>query len=59
MAVVTADTSSSLRETEYLLRSPANAERLLASIAQVEAGSARPHDVLSVADPAGETDPTG
>jgi len=34
-----------LAETAYLLRSPANAERLLSSLAQIEAGGASPHDL--------------
>ena len=37
----------SLTETAHLLRSPANAERLLRSIAQVEAGGATPHDLIA------------
>jgi antitoxin YefM len=36
----------SLTETAHLLRSPANAERLLRSIAQVEGGGAVPHDLV-------------
>jgi antitoxin YefM len=35
----------SLTETAHLLRSPANAERLLRSVAQVEGGGAVPHDL--------------
>ena len=34
VAIVSADELSSLTETEYLLRSPKNAERLLESLAQ-------------------------
>jgi antitoxin YefM len=37
----------SLTETAHLLRSPANAERLLRSIAQVEAGGVTPHDLIT------------
>jgi len=36
----------SLLETAHLLRSPANAERLLRAVAQVEAGGAATHDLL-------------
>src|SRR5690349_9547420 len=37
-----------LRETAYLLRSPANARRLLASIAELEAGGGEVHDLVDV-----------
>ena len=33
-------------ETAHLLRSPANAERLLRSVADAEAGRTEPHDLL-------------
>ena len=36
---------ASLEETRYLLRSPANAERLLASIAELEAGKGHERDL--------------
>ena len=36
---------ASYEETRYLLRSPANAERLLASIASLDAGEGREHDL--------------
>jgi antitoxin YefM len=36
----------SLTETAHLLRSPVNAERLMRSLAQVEAGGTTPHDLL-------------
>ncbi|MBC7551448.1 MAG: type II toxin-antitoxin system prevent-host-death family antitoxin [Cellulomonas sp.] len=36
----------SMTETAYLLRSPANAQRLLASIAELEAGQAQEHELL-------------
>lgn len=38
VAMIGADELSSLMETEYLFRSPKNAERLLTAIKQVEAG---------------------
>lgn len=34
----------SLRETAYLLRSPANARRLLDAMERLEAGRSEPHD---------------
>jgi antitoxin YefM len=36
----------SLQETAYLLRSPANAARLAASIAEADAGAVEEHDLL-------------
>jgi antitoxin YefM len=36
----------SLTETPHLMRSPANAERLMRSLVQVEAGGTTPHDLL-------------
>lgn len=38
VAMIDADELSSLLETEYLFRSPKNAERLMRAIKQVEAG---------------------
>jgi len=38
VAMIDADELSSLMETEYIFRSPRNAERLMSSIKQVEAG---------------------
>lgn len=35
-----------LEETAYLLRSPANAQRLLASVAQLEAGQGKEQSLL-------------
>jgi antitoxin YefM len=40
----------SLMETRYLLRSPANARRLLDSMARVEAGDYEQHDLVSEAE---------
>jgi antitoxin YefM len=45
--LVSADEYESLRETAYLLQSPANAARLRASIAEVNAGKAEAHDLLA------------
>lgn len=36
----------SLKETAYLLRSPANARRLLAAIDRLEAGGGEPHELI-------------
>jgi len=36
----------SLRETAYLLRSPANAEHLTASLAELRAGNVEEHDLI-------------
>jgi len=37
---------ASLEETRYLLSSPANAERLMASIAELEEGKGTEHELL-------------
>jgi antitoxin YefM len=44
--LVSADQWRSLMETAHLLRSPANAERLLRSIADAESGRAEPHELV-------------
>ncbi len=36
----------SLRETAYLMRSPANARRLLDAMERLEAGNGQPHDLV-------------
>ena len=36
----------SMQETAYLMRSPANAARLVASIAEADAGEVQEHDLL-------------
>lgn len=36
----------SLRETAYLMRSPANARRLLDAMERLEAGHGHPHDLI-------------
>lgn len=43
--VVALSEYESLKESAYLLRSPANARRLLASIEQLEAGRGEPRDL--------------
>ena len=35
----------SLKETAYLLSSPANARRLMQSVAELDAGKGEPHDL--------------
>jgi antitoxin YefM len=44
--LVSADQWRSLMETAYLLRSPANAERLVRSIADAEAGRAEVQELI-------------
>ena len=44
-----------LMETLHLLRSPANASRLLRSIEEAEAGSLREHDLVEAKEPTSRT----
>ncbi|MEA1083409.1 type II toxin-antitoxin system Phd/YefM family antitoxin [Sphingomonas sp. M6A6_1c] len=44
--LVSASEWASIEETLYLLRSPKNAERLLASIAELDAGRGEVHELL-------------
>lgn len=44
--LVSADEYRSLKETVYLLQSPANAARLRESLAEAAAGKAEQHDLL-------------
>lgn len=46
VVVVSLDDYESLKETAYLLKSPANARRLLASIKQLENGEGIQRDLL-------------
>jgi antitoxin YefM len=46
VVMVSLDEYESLRETAYLLRSPANAQRLLRSIERLEGGGGSEHDLL-------------
>ena len=48
VALVPADELSSLMETEYLLRSPANAKRLLAASRRAERRSVKPSTVAEL-----------
>ena len=50
-ALIAVDDLESLLETVYLLRSPANAERLLAALARARAGQGTPSTVAAL--PAG------
>ncbi|AKU18354.1 type II toxin-antitoxin system Phd/YefM family antitoxin [Luteipulveratus mongoliensis] len=46
VVMVSLDDYESLKETAYLLRSPANARRLLASIDRLESGSGTEQDLV-------------
>ncbi len=48
MALIPADELSSLRETAYLLRSPENAERLLAALTRARRGRTKSTDLASL-----------
>jgi antitoxin YefM len=54
LVVVDLGEYSSLKETEYLLRSPANAERLLRAVAGDAAGQGRVRELLEADEVAGE-----
>ncbi len=45
VVIVSLDEYESLRETAYLLRSPANARRLLDAMERLEAGGGEVHDL--------------
>lgn len=45
VVIVALDEYESLKESAYLLRSPANARRLLASIERLESGRGAEHDL--------------
>lgn len=49
VVIVSLEDYESLRETAYLLRSPANARRLLDAMERLEAGSGDPHDLIETA----------
>lgn len=46
VVMVSASEWSSIEETLYLLQSPANAKRLLESIAELEAGKGEEHELI-------------
>lgn len=45
--IVSLDEYQSLKETAYLMRSPANARRLLESIDRLESGGGEVHDLVA------------
>lgn len=45
--IISLDEYQSLRETAYLMRSPANATRLLTAIEELERGQGESHDLIS------------
>jgi antitoxin YefM len=45
VAMITADELSGILETAHLLRSPANAKRLLATLGRVKSGSGTPQTI--------------
>ena len=59
VVIVALDDYQSLKETAYLLRSPENARRLLASIDRLEHGSGVAHDLVEDAPPHDEVDRAG
>ena len=46
VVVIPLNTFNSYSETEYLLRSPANARRLLKSMENARAGNVQPHELV-------------
>lgn len=46
VVIVSLEDYESLRETAYLMRSPANARRLLDSMERLEAGRGRAHELI-------------
>lgn len=48
MALIPADELASLHETAYLLRSPANAARLLAALTRARRGRTKPSDLSAL-----------
>ena len=46
VVIVSLEDYESLRETAYLMRSPANARRLLDAMERLEAGHGEPHDLI-------------
>lgn len=46
VVIVSLEEYESLRETAYLMRSPANARRLLDAIERLETGRGEPHPVI-------------
>ena len=46
VVIVSLEDYESLRETAYLMRSPANARRLLDAMERLETGRGKPHDMI-------------
>ena len=46
VVIVSLEDYESLRETAYLMRSPANARRLLDAMERLESGRGEPHDLI-------------
>ncbi len=46
VVIMSLEDFESLRETAYLLRSPANARRLLDAMERLEAGEGQPHELV-------------
>jgi antitoxin YefM len=46
VVILSLEDYESLRETAYLMRSPANARRLLDAMERLEAGHGEPHDLI-------------
>jgi antitoxin YefM len=55
MALIPADELASLRETAYLLRSPANAVRLLAALTRARRGKTKATDLVRLRRSLGAT----
>ena len=54
VVLMSLDEYNSIQETAYLLRSPANAERLLESIAELQKGKAAPRALADRPEESGE-----
>jgi antitoxin YefM len=50
VVIVSLEDFESLRETAYLMRSPANARRLLDAMERLEAGDGEHHDLIDAAE---------
>ncbi|MDR2076699.1 MAG: type II toxin-antitoxin system prevent-host-death family antitoxin [Desulfovibrio sp.] len=54
VVMMSLDEYNSIQETAYLLRSPANAERLLESVAEMQQGKSVAHPLADIPDESGE-----
>jgi antitoxin YefM len=48
MVMMSLEDYNALEETAYILRNPKNAQRILASIAELEAGKGQKHDLVEI-----------